>query len=94
VLTVRQKRCLRKGLCSEKKSKEKIYRLRGGDEVVLEKPYSLKKRGKFIDLLRDREKISFFYEGVDPVTIERYASGYEFSLRRRKNLVKKGGERY
>jgi len=65
--TVRLKGCLRK--CPEKKSKERTYRFKGGLKVSLPKPYSLRKRGKFIYLFRGKERISFFCENVAAETI-------------------------
>jgi hypothetical protein len=67
MLTIRQKGCLRK--CPEKKSKERTYRFKGGLEVSLPKSYSLRKRGKFIDLFHGRKRISFFGEDVVAETI-------------------------
>lgn len=67
MITIRQKGCSRK--CPEKESKERTYRFKGGLEVNLPKPYSLRKRGKFIDLFRGKERISFFCEDVAAETI-------------------------
>jgi len=78
--------------CPQRESEERKYRLKGGTEVRLRKPYSLKKRGKFIDLFRAKERISFFCEGVTAITIERFAFGFEADLQR-KNSIKKGEER-
>lgn len=99
MLTAKQKGFLRR-LCPEKKPKKRIYYIKreeGEVEVRLRKPYSLMDEkgnkphleGEIIRLLRAGEEISFFRQGVAPMTIERYASGYEFSLRRRKNLKKR-----
>jgi hypothetical protein len=81
MITVRQKGCSRK--CPDKESKERIYRLKGGIEVRLRRPYSLREKGKIIRLFRAGIEISFFGQGVDPETIENYALGYEANLQRK-----------
>ena len=65
--------------------KFKIYRLKGGGEVKLQKPYSLRKKGKFIYVFRGHngKAISYFCQGVSPVTIERFVAGYEVNLQRK-----------
>jgi len=85
MLTAKQKGCLR-GLRPSKEPKERIYRLKGGIEVRLRKPYSLRKRGGFIDLFRGRgrEAIHSFCNGVTAEEIEKYVLGYEADLQRKK----------
>lgn len=84
MLTVRQKKYLKKKLCPERERKKRIWRLKGWPEITLPtRHYSLEERGDFIYLLRDREEISHFCKGVAAETIERYASGYEFDLQRK-----------
>lgn len=86
MLEVRQKKCFNRRLCPEEKPKEKIYRLKRGGKVRLRKPYSLRKRGGFIDLFRGRgrEAIHSFYNGVTAEEIEKYVLGYEADLQRKK----------
>jgi len=81
MITVRQKKCF------EKRENKKVCNLKGGFVVVLQKPYSLRKRGKFIDLFRGRERISFFCEEVAPETIENYVSGYEYQRQRKEKML-------
>jgi hypothetical protein len=87
MLTVKR----RKAFSKLENKKFKIYRLKGGGEVKLLKPYSLRKKGKFIYVFRgrSREPISYFCQGVSPVTIERFVSGYEVNLQRKEKEKEK-----
>jgi len=83
----------RKAFSKLENRKFRVYKLKGGLKVTLKKPYSLKRRGKFIDLYRGKKRISYFGEGVAPITIERYALGYEANLQKEEKEKEKEKER-
>ena len=92
MFTVRQRKIFSK----LENKKIKTYRLKGGREISVREPYSLKrdKKKKIVRIFCGRDEISFFGEDVAVVAIKRYISGHKFSLQReqkekeRKKIVK------
>ncbi len=85
MLKLSERKKIKKIFSKVENRKFRIYKLKGGGKVKLQKPYSLKQKGEFVYVFRGRSKkeISYFCKGVAPITIERFVFGHEANLQKK-----------